>query len=64
MKDRNNDSAKLNYNVIPFYFEWSWIKDKTILHKGGDRSGALIIIDEDGIPVKMWGYELIANEKE
>lgn len=64
MKDRDNDSAKLNYNIIPFYFDWSWIRDKKIIHRGTDEYGMLIIIDEDGIPIKMWGYELIANEKE
>lgn len=64
MKDRNNDSAKLNYNVIPFYFDWNWIRNKQIIHRGTDEYGMLIIVDEDGIPIKMYGYELISNEKE
>lgn len=64
MKEDRNDTAKINYNVIPFYFDWYWIRDKQILHRGDDEYGMLTIVDEDGIPIKMYGYELISKDEQ
>lgn len=51
--------ANISYNKIYFSFEWTWIKDKQIIHKGNDYYGMLMIADKDGIPIKMYGYELV-----
>lgn len=64
MKEDRNDTAKINYNVIPFYFDWYWIRNKQIIHRGTDEYGMLTIVDEDGIPIKMFGYELISKDEQ
>jgi hypothetical protein len=64
MNKFDNDTAKINYNVIPFYFDWYWIRDKQIIHRGTDEYGMLTIVDEDGVPVKMFGYELMNNNED
>lgn len=56
--------ANISYNQIYFSFEWTWIKDKKIIHKGNDYYGMLMIADKDGVPIKIYGYESITNEKE
>ncbi len=54
--------ANISYNKIYFSFEWTWIKDKQIIHKGNDYYGMLMIVDEEGIPIKIYGYELVKQE--
>lgn len=60
----NNDSMQINYNIIPFHFDYTWIRDKEIVHRGNEYGGALIIMDKDGRLVKMWGYELVNQYKD
>lgn len=64
MKVDRNDNAKLNYNVIPFYFSWNWIRDKQLIHTGNKDYGMLWILNEDGEAVKAYGYELLSNTNE
>lgn len=59
----NNDNAKIELNYVTFEFDWGWIKDKQIVHKGGKYGGVLMIVDMDENIVKMWGYELVSDTK-
>ena len=40
-----------------FNFNWTWIRDKQIIHKGNKMGGTLIIADLEGNMVRMYGYE-------
>jgi len=40
-----------------FNFNWTWIRDKQIIHKGNQLGGMLIIADADGKALKIYGYE-------
>ena len=40
-----------------FNFNWTWIRDKQIIHKGNPLGGMLIIADADGKALKIYGYE-------
>jgi hypothetical protein len=55
----NDKSHSLNFNYVYFNFDWSWIKDKQIMHVGNKYIGSLYILDEDGDVIKAYGYELI-----
>ena len=48
-----------NQKYIMFNFEWSWIRDKQILHKGNEWYGTLIILDSKGNVERMYGYEYV-----
>jgi len=61
MNNSNNDNAKIEVGYVTFSFDWNWIKTKTIIHRGNKNYGMLFILDEDGNAVKMYGYELIAD---
>jgi hypothetical protein len=52
-------NTKIDYKYVYFNFDWNWIKDKQIIHKGNDISGALYILDSDGNLVRGYGYDLI-----
>ena len=60
----DNDKMRINYNVVPFHFDYLWIRDKQIIHRGNEHYGALIILDKDGRMVKMWGYELVSKNED
>ena len=51
--------SRIDYGNAHFNFDWSWIKDKQIIHKGNQYAGMLIILDVDGRAVGMYGYEAI-----
>jgi hypothetical protein len=53
--------TRIDYNYAHFDFEWSWIKDKQIIHKGNQYAGMLIILDSKGRAVGMYAYELISD---
>jgi hypothetical protein len=55
---------KVHYSKVHFAFLWSWIKDKQIRHIGDEEQGMLIIYEEDGRVVGMWGYEAINTKGE
>lgn len=54
----------VSYNRIYFQFLWTWIRDKQIKHVGDEEQGMLIIYEEDGRVVGMWGYESINTKEE
>ena len=49
----------IDYQYVYFTFDWTWIKDKQIILRGNEDSGVLIIADEDGNMIKMYGFERI-----
>ena len=53
--------TRIDYGYAQFNFDWNWIKDKRIILKGDEYLGMLIILDEDGRAVGMYGYELISK---
>jgi len=59
MSNFDNDNAKIELGYVTFTFDWNWLKDKTIVHKGNKDYGMLFILDEEGRAVKAYGYELI-----
>jgi hypothetical protein len=57
--------SRIDYGYAHFDFNWTWIKDKQLVMRGNQYAGMLIILDEEGNPVGMYGYELISEyEKE
>ncbi len=59
MKQDRNDTAKLEVGYVTFTFDYNWIKDKQIIHKGTEQFGMLWILDDEGKAVKAYGYEMI-----
>jgi hypothetical protein len=49
----------IDYQYVHLNFNWTWIRDKQIIHNGDEFGGILLILDSDGNKVKMYGYELI-----
>jgi len=62
MKNFDNDRAKIETDYVTFTFDWRYIRDKQMVHKGNKDYGMLWILDEDGNAVKAFGYELITKE--
>jgi hypothetical protein len=58
--------TRIDYNYAHFTFDYTWLRDKQIIHKGDYTGGMLLIVNEDGVAVGMYAYELISeyeNEK-
>jgi hypothetical protein len=55
----NTDYHNIDYQYVYLNFNWTWIRDKQIVHKGDENGGALFILDEEGNLVKGYGYERI-----
>ena len=54
----------MKYNkesYIMFNFNWTWIRNKEIIHRGNTLGGILIIADSEGNVIKMYGYEKIKD---
>jgi hypothetical protein len=49
----------IDYKYVHLNFDWNWIKDKQIILKGNWKAGMLIILDDKGRAVGMYGYEAI-----
>ena len=49
----------IDYQYVHLNFNWTWIRDKQIILRGNENSGMLIIADEDGNMIKMYGFERI-----
>jgi hypothetical protein len=56
----NTNYHNIDYQYVYFTFDYTWLRDKQIIHNGDEYGGVLIIADEDGVAIKMYGYELIA----
>jgi hypothetical protein len=63
MNNDYNDRVKVELGYVTFNFDWNWIKNKQIIHKGNQQYGMLFILDDEGRAVKMYGYELIASNE-
>jgi hypothetical protein len=55
----NTNHHNIDYQYVYFRFDWNWIKDKQIILRGNEDSGVLIIADETGKAIKMFGFERI-----
>ena len=55
----NTKYHHIDYKYVYFNFDWTWIKDKQIVHKGDWKGGALYILDSEGRLIKGYGYDLI-----
>ena len=55
----NNDYHSIDYKYVYFNFSYTWLRDKQIIHKGDWRGGVLIIADEEGRQLKVYGYSLV-----
>lgn len=51
------NDERIQVGNISFRFDWNWIKNKKIEIIGNQIRGMLIVLDEEGHPVKIWGYE-------
>ena len=56
-------NTRIDYGYAHFTFDYTWLRDKQIIHKGDYRGGMLLIVDEDGIAVGMYAYELISEHE-
>jgi hypothetical protein len=56
--------SRIDYNYAHFNFDWTWIRDKEIIHQGNEDIGMLMIATEDGQIVGMYGYELISKDND
>ena len=54
-------NIRIDYRYAHFNFEYTWLRDKQIIHKGNQFEGMLIILDEDGKTVGWYAYELISD---
>jgi hypothetical protein len=58
-------NTRIDYGYANFTFDYTWLRDKQIIHKGDYTGGMLLIVDKDGVAVGMYAYELINDyEKE
>jgi len=56
--------AKIDYGYVHFSFRWTWIRDKEIVLKGDKWSGMLMIYNDKGSLIKIYGYELVEERNE
>jgi hypothetical protein len=54
--------TRIDYKYVHLNFDWNWIKDKQIVVKGNEWAGMVIVLDDKGRAVGMYGYEAIENE--
>jgi len=54
-----NNYHNIDYQYAYFNFNWTWIRDKQIIHKGNEIAGSLIIADCEGNMIRMFGYSRI-----
>lgn len=55
------ENTWIDYNYIHIEFNWQWIKDKTILHRGDSERGTIMILDDTGSPIKLIAYEMVSE---
>jgi hypothetical protein len=55
----NTNHHNIDYQYVHLNFNWTWIRDKQIILRGDEDSGMLIIADEDGNMIKMYGFQRI-----
>jgi hypothetical protein len=55
----NTNYHNIDYQYVYFTFDYTWLRDKQIIHNGNEMGGVLIIADDEGNVLKMYGYERI-----
>lgn len=55
----NTNYHNIDYQFVYFNFSYTWLRDKQIILNGDEMGGVLIIADEAGRALKMYGYERI-----
>jgi hypothetical protein len=53
--------TRIDYGYAHFDFDYLWLRDKEIIHKGDEYRGMLIIVDSDGKTVGWYAYEAFDN---
>ena len=61
MNDIDLKNIEPSEKYVIFYFPYTWIRDKQLIHKGDKYSGMLIIAEDDGTVVRMYGYEMVSD---
>ena len=56
--------SRIDYGYAHFNFDWTWIKDKEIVHEGDEFEGILIIFNDKGQRVGFYGYKTIEADDE
>jgi hypothetical protein len=56
--------SRIDYGYAHFNFDWTWIRDKKIILRGDVYAGMLVILDDEGRAVGMYGYEAIDEYEE
>ena len=51
--------TRIDYKYVQLNFEYTWLRDKELVLKGNQWAGMLIIFDDRGRTVGMYGYEAI-----
>jgi len=55
----NTKYHSIDYDYVYFTFSYMWLRDKQIVVRGDEYTGALFILDKDGNLIKGFGYERI-----
>ncbi len=56
--------TRIDYKYVQLNFEYTWLRDKEIVLKGNQWVGMLVIFDNRGRTVGMYGYEAINNNND
>jgi len=54
-------NARIDYGYVHFSFRWTWIRDKEMVVRGDKWSGMLMIYNDKGKLIKIYGYELVKD---
>jgi len=49
--------------MIQLFYEWNWIRDKEIIIDGNEWRGLIMIQDEDGRLLELYGYEKVLDKE-
>jgi len=49
--------------MIELVYEWNWIRDKEIIIDGNEWRGLIMIQDEDGRIIELYGYEKVLDKE-
>jgi hypothetical protein len=52
-------NTRIDYKYVHLNFDWNWIKDKQIILRGNQWAGMIVVLDDKGRAVGMYGYEAI-----
>lgn len=49
--------------MIQLFYEWHYIRDKEIIIDGNEWRGLIMIQDEDGRIIELYGYEKVLDKE-